>query len=131
MTMLRAGGLLDVLAPLSDCRHETVERIMERRLFGGFVNVLDGFPQRDFVLWIFMCPTNISLFRVYSVSLVSLLFSGYHAEGYHDPSIPHGPSRIDHHCTATRPVYIYIPATTPYFLVLFLSHLSYHAPPHT
>jgi len=24
--------------------------------FGGFVYVLDGFPQRDFVLWVFMCP---------------------------------------------------------------------------
>ena len=34
-TMLRAGGLLDVLTSLSDCRHETVERIMERRISGG------------------------------------------------------------------------------------------------
>ena len=34
MTMLRAGGLLDVLTSLSDCRHETVERIMKRRISG-------------------------------------------------------------------------------------------------
>ena len=34
MTMLRAGGLLDVLTALSDCRHETVEKIMERRISG-------------------------------------------------------------------------------------------------
>ena len=40
--------------------------------FGGFVYVLDGFPQRDFVLWVFMCPNNISLFRVYSVSILFL-----------------------------------------------------------
>ena len=39
--------------------------------FGGFVYVLDGFPQRDFVLWVFVCSVNLSL------------FSGYHAEGYH------------------------------------------------
>ena len=30
--------------------------------FGGFVYVLDGCPQRDFVLWVFMCPINISRF---------------------------------------------------------------------
>ena len=41
--------------------------------FGGFVYVLDGFPQRDFVLWVFMCPINISLLCVYFVSLLSLL----------------------------------------------------------
>ena len=35
--------------------------------FGGFVDVLDGFPQRDFVLWVFMYPINISPFRLYSV----------------------------------------------------------------
>ena len=70
--MLRAGGLLDVLTSLSDCRHETVERIMERRI-SGVSYVLDGFPQRDFVLWVFMCPINIILFCVYSVSILSLL----------------------------------------------------------
>ena len=88
MTMLRAGGLLDVLTSLSDCRHETVERIMERRISGvSYVYVLDGFPQRDFVLWVFMCPMNIILF----VSLLSfpattsrattphLYHTGYHA----------------------------------------------------
>ena len=29
--------------------------------FGGFVYVWDAFPQRDFVLWVFMCPNNITL----------------------------------------------------------------------
>ena len=42
--------------------------------------VLDGFPQRDFVLWVLMYPINIILFL--------LLFQGYHAEGYHAPSLP-------------------------------------------
>ena len=40
-----------------------------------------------------------------------LYITGYHAEGYHAPSIPHGPPRLYHHCTAITPVYI--PATTP------------------
>ena len=65
--------------------------------FGGFVYVLDGFLQRDFLLWVFMCSINFSLF---SVSLFRLprrglphptaLFYGYHARtdaskltGYH------------------------------------------------
>ena len=45
--------------------------------FGGFIYVLDGFPQRDFVLWVFvvfMCPINISLsclyFCFFSVSIL-------------------------------------------------------------
>ena len=74
--------------------------------FGGFVYVLDGFLQRDFVLWVFMCSIN---WRLISVSL----FSGYHADSYHTPPIPHGLSRpglsrLSPHCTA-----IYIPAITP------------------
>ena len=100
--------------------------------FGGFVYVLDGFPQRDFVLWVFMCPINFVLF-----CFLSCLFSGYHANGYHAPSILHGLSRpglsrLYHHCTATTPVYIY----PGYHAIVFsyipgISHLSYHAPPHT
>ena len=29
--------------------------------FGGFVFVLDGFVQRDFVLWVFVCSFNFSV----------------------------------------------------------------------
>ena len=61
--------VLDVLTPLSDCRHETLEKIIGRENFGGFVYVLDGFPQHVFVLRVFMCPTNITLFCLYFVSL--------------------------------------------------------------
>ena len=62
----------------------------------------------------FLCARLISLLFCFYfafilcfsfVSLVSL-FSGYHAEGYHAPSIPHGLSRPYHHCTAITPVYI-------------------------
>ena len=62
---------------------------------------------------------------------------GYHAKGYHAPSILHGLSRPElsrlyHHCTATTPVYIY-PGYHAIGLssIPSLSHLSYHAPPHT
>ena len=82
--------------------------------FRGFVYVLDGFPQRDFVLWVFMCPTNIIIFCVYFVFLFcvsSSLFSVYHAAGCHAPSIPHGLSRLYHQCTATT--LVSFPATTP------------------
>ena len=77
---------------------------MERRI--SWVSyVLDRFPQRELGLWVFMCTINIiSLF-------VACLYFGNHAEGYHAPSIPHGPPRLYHHCTAITPVYI--PAITP------------------
>ena len=71
--------------------------------FGGFVYVLDRFPQRDFGLRVFMCTTILSLFCV--------PLSGYHAEGYHAPSLPP---------RAITPVY-----------TSRLSHQSYHAPPQT
>ena len=79
--------VLDVLTPWSDCRQESVEK-MERTIFGGFVYVLDRFPQRDFGLWIFLCPINFSVSFSGSLSQRGLprptaLFSGYHAEGYH------------------------------------------------
>ena len=91
---------------MSDCRHETTGRKDHgTENFGGFVYVLDGFPQRDFVLCVFMCPTNISLFCYH------LYCTGYHAEGYHAPSLPP---------RAITPVY-----------TSRLSHQSYHAPPHT
>ena len=97
MTMLRAGGLLDVLTLLSDCRQESVERWNGD--FGGFVYVLDSFPQRDLGLWV-LCARLISVsfpattprattphrfFRLPQRGLPrpTALFPGYHAEGYH------------------------------------------------
>ena len=41
--------------------------------FGGFVYVLDGFPRRDFELWVFMYPINIILFLIlFCVYFVSI-----------------------------------------------------------
>ena len=74
--------------------------------FRGLVCVLDGFPQRHFVLWVFMSPINISPFRPFRVFSVTI-FYGYHAKGYHAPSIPHGLPRLYHHCTAITSVYIF------------------------
>ena len=89
MTMLRAGGRLDVLTSLSDCRQESFEK-MERRISGV-----------SYMCWIdfhngiwgcgFLCARLISLVYVsFSGSLLqrglrrpTALFSGYHAEGYH------------------------------------------------
>ena len=106
--------------------------------FGEFVYVLDGFPQqRDFALWVFMCPINISLF---CISFVSSSFSfpattprattphlyctGYHAQGYHAFTTT---ARLPLLC-----MYIYSgyhPMVRSF--IPRLSHLSYHAPPHT
>ena len=82
--------------------------------------MLDRFLQRDLGLWVFMCPTNNTLFCLYFVSILSLFclyflslfcvsLSGYHAEGYHVPSLPP---------RAITPVY-----------TSRLPHQSYHAPP--
>ena len=72
MTMLRAGGLLDVLTPLSDCRQESVEK-MERKILGG-----------SYLYWI--CTTGFYVVG-FCVLVNFSLFSGYHAEGYHDPPV--------------------------------------------
>ena len=105
--------------------HTRIRRNDETENFGGFVYVLDGFPQRDFPLWVFMYPINISPFRPFRLYCVSILFLfyGYHAEGYHAPSLPP---------RAITPVYIYLGYhATVYIYIPRISHLSYHAQPHT
>ena len=87
MTMLRAGGLLDVLTALSDCRQETVVKIMERRIWGVsymcWINFHNG-------IWGcgFLCTLLITLYFVSILSLFCVSLYGYHAEGYHVPSLP-------------------------------------------
>ena len=105
--------MLDVLTALSDCRHETVEKITERRISGV-----------SYMCWIdfhngiwgcgLLCTLLISFYFTANTPRATtphLYITGYHAEGYHAPSIPHGPPRLYHHCTAITSVYI--PATTP------------------
>ena len=101
--------------------------------FGGFVYVLDGFPQRDFALCVFMCPNNISLFCVYFGSPLSLLLSlfrlprrGLPRPIYTARAItPLPPLHGNHACLF--PGYHAIGLCS----IPGLSHLSYHAPPHT
>ena len=85
MTIWRAGGLLDVLTPLSDCRQESVEK-MKRRILG--VSYMYWICTTRFRVVGFLCTRLIppvSLFRLPRRGLPrpTGLFSGCHAEGYH------------------------------------------------
>ena len=84
MTMLRAGGLLDVVTPLSDCIQESVEK-MERSILG--VSYMYWICTTGFRVVGFLCARliSVSLFRLPRRGLPrpTALFSGYHAEGYH------------------------------------------------
>ena len=84
--------------------------------FGGFVYVLDGFPQRDFVLWVFMYPINISLFCDHLYFTATTPRATTH-HPYH-----HGLSRLCMHSGYHAIVLCSIH---------WLSHQSYHAPPHS
>ena len=98
------NGMLNVRTSLSDSRQETVEKIMERRISWVSYMCWIDFHNGNWGCG-FLCA------RLISFLFVACLYFGYHAEGYHAPSIPHGPPRLYHHCTAITPVYI--PATTP------------------
>ena len=89
--------------------------------FGGFVYVCDGSPQRDFVLWVFMCPNNITLFfdSIFASTLCPLCVSStattprantphLYCKGYH----PFTTARLPR-------LYIYTPATTSQFRAPF------------
>ena len=74
--------------------------------FGGFVYVLDGFLQRDFVLWVFMCSINFSVSFPATTPRATtphLYPTGYHAQGYHALTTT---ARLSRLC-------IYNPAITP------------------
>ena len=92
MTMLRAGGLLDVLTPLSDCRQESVEK-MARRILGFRICIGFGLavPPLPHIVVFRVCLYNGFLYCGFLCArLISSLFSGYHAEGYYAPPIPYG-----------------------------------------
>ena len=73
--------------------------------FGGFIYVLDGFPQRDFVLWVFICPINIVPF--FRLSIFRLPRQGQPRPIYTArATTPLPPLHSYHAC-------VYIPATTP------------------
>ena len=63
-----SAPLLDVLTPLSDCRHETVEKIMERIISGVSYMCWMDF-HNTFLCCGFLCARLISLYFVFFVSL--------------------------------------------------------------
>ena len=96
---------------------------------GGFVYVLDKFPQRDLGLWVFMCPNNNTLFCLYFVSILCLSFrlprrglprpilttTGYHACVYIPVITPELPRSTTHvHRVIT-------PAVSNSYFVVYLS----------
>ena len=102
--------LLDVLTALSDCRHETVEKIMERRISGvsymcwiDFHNGIWGYGLTCTLLISFYFTANTP-----RATTPHLYITGYHAEGYHAPSIYHRLPRRG----LPRPIYT-ARATTP------------------
>ena len=123
-----AGLLVDTVVGRT---HSIIARLQTRirrkegsENFGGFLYVWDGFLQRDFVLWVFMCPNNITLFfdSVFASTLGLLCVSStattprattphLYCKGYHAFTT----ARLPRLC-------IYIPATTPQFRVPFLGY---------
>ena len=105
MTMLRAGGLLDVLTALSDCRQETVVKIMERRISG--VSDMCWIDFRNGILGCgFLCARLISfLFRRLSIS--RLPRQGLPRPVYTARATTSLPLLHSYH------VCLYVPATTP------------------
>ena len=144
MTMLRAGGLLDVLAPLSDCRHETVEKIMERRISGVSCMCRMEFHY-TFLCCGFLCARLIS---IYFVSILCLSFrlprrglprpflttTGYHACVYIPVITPVLSRSTTHVHRVITPAIsnsyfvVYLsPAPTPPVLLLLHHHRAPHA----
>ena len=81
--------------------------------FGGFVYVLDGFPQRDFVLWVFMCPTNVTLFCVFYYVSIFSLFPATTPRATTPHPYHHGLSRLCIHPGYHAIVYSYSLVITP------------------
>ena len=82
--------MLDVLTPLSDCRHETVEKIMERRISGVSYMCWMDF-HNTFLCCGFLCARLISL---YFVSILCLSFPATTPRATTPHPYHHGLSRL-------------------------------------
>ena len=104
--------------------HTRIRRIDGLENFGGFMYVWEGFPQRDFVLWIFMCLNIITLFfdSIFASNLCLLCISPTATTPR--ATTPHLYCKRYHAVTTARlpRLCIYIPATTPQFRVPFLGY---------
>ena len=127
MTMLRAGGLLDVLIPLSDSRQESVEK-MGRRISGGSYMCWMDF-HNAILCCEFLCARLISF---YSVSILCFCFASLLLSFL--ATTPRATARA---IRPLRPVHGYHACLFPGYhatvlcSIPLLSRLSYHAPPHT
>ena len=122
-------SVLDVLTTLSDCRHETVEKIMERKISG--VSYMCWMDFHNAILCCgFLCARLIS---VYFVSLLSSLLSLFRLPRRGLPR----PIYTARAITPLPPLHGYHACLFPGYHAIVLSsipglsHLSYHAPPHT
>ena len=131
MTMLRAGGLLDVLTPLSDSRQESVEK-MERRISGVSYMCWMGFHNAILCCG-FLCARLISFYSVSIFVSILCLFSLFRLPRRGLPR----PIYIARAITPLPPLHGYHACLFPGYHAIVLcsipglSHLSYHAPPHT
>ena len=128
MTMLRAGGLLDVLTPLSDCRQESVEK-MERRISGVSYRCWMYFHNNGILCCGFLCARLISVYYVSLLSLLSLFRlprRGLPRPIYTARAITPLPPLHGHHACLYPGYHAIVLSSTP-----GLSHPSYLAPPHT
>ena len=113
-----------------------IRRKDESEIVGVFVYVWDGFPQRDFVLWVVMCPNNITLFFDSIFASILCLLCVSSTATTPRATMPHLYCKGYHAFTTARlpRLCISIPATMPQFRVPLLGchiYLSYRAPPHT
>ena len=92
--------------------------------FGGFVCVWGGSPQRDFVLWVFMCTNNITLCFDSIFAFTLCLLCVFSTATTPRATTPHLYCKRYHAFTTARlpRLCIYIPATTPQFRVPFLGY---------
>ena len=108
MTILRVGGLLDVLTPLSDCKQKFVEK-MDRRIWG--VSYMCGMDLHNGILCCgFLCARTISLYSstlflrlpcICSVSLSRLPRQGLPRPIYIARAITPSPLHVYHACVFT------------------------------
>ena len=108
--------------------------------FRGFCICVGWISTTRFVLWVFICPTNIILFYGEHAG-------GYHAQGYHAPPLPPRAitpvytSRLPHQSYHSPPIHVHrviTPAISNSYFVVFISPaftpplllLYHHRAPH-
>ena len=121
--------LLDVLTPLSDCRHETVEKIMERRISGVSYMCWMDF-HNTFLCCGFLCARLVSH---YFVPILYLSFPATTPRATTSHPYHHGLSELSRSTTHVHRV-ITPAISNSYFVVYFspaftppvLLHLHHH-----